>query len=191
MSEVRSESAPSDVDTRMQSEALVDERNRATAVDYSRLRIAGSRHWVWQLHENQSYLGRMIFVLRRPLTASAASCRQEEWSELRRQMIRYERLMTRLFHPDRFNYTQMGNEWPQLHVHAIPRYARPRDWSGVRFVDQRWGRNPSPKPAPPMGLEMTYRLAEWVRAEYVKNGRRRIRGDAGDGSESIGCSVGA
>lgn len=133
-------------------------------VDYGRLTIHISRFWIWRLHPNQSYLGRTLFVLRRDLQTSCAECTEAEWISLRLQLVRYERFMAGLFQPDRFNYSQLGNEWPHVHVHAIPRYETSRQWEGVEFKDTRWGKNPSPKPASPITIEETYRLATLLRS---------------------------
>ncbi len=70
--------------------------------------------------------------------------------------------MATSFAPDRFNYAQLGNIYPRLHCHAVPRYAAPREWRGITFTDRRWGKNWPPTPSSPMPLSETYAFAEWV-----------------------------
>lgn len=139
--------------------------NRATApnIDYGCLEIQAHSDWVWQLHENQSYLGRVIFRLRRVDLGSLVDCTPHEWVSLRDSITSYEAIIESLFHPDRFNYGQLGNTYHQLHVHAVPRYREIRTWRGIEFRDQRWGRNWSPTPKSPLRLQQTYELARFLR----------------------------
>jgi diadenosine tetraphosphate (Ap4A) HIT family hydrolase len=134
-------------------------------VDYDRLEVGSWGGWVWQVHENQSYLGRAIIRLVRAETQSLSKCTEGEWQSLRENIRRYESILARLFSPDRFNYGQLGNTYPQLHIHAVPRYASTRRWQGVIFHDRRWGDNWSPTPRSPLNLAQTYELASWFRSE--------------------------
>ena len=49
-----------------------------------------------------------------------------------------------MFHPDLMNYAALGNVAHHLHVHFIPRYQQQRQFQGVKFKDQRWGKNYAP-----------------------------------------------
>ena len=118
-------------------------------VNHRELEIRSTDDWVWQVHENQSYLGRVVFRLRRTLTHSCAHCTDAEWISLKNEFLSYEAFVARLFAPDRFNYDQLGNKYSQLHFHAVPRYKKPRLWEGYSFVDPHWGVNWSPAPTSP------------------------------------------
>lgn len=133
--------------------------------DFTRLEVYRLGSWIWQVHENQSYLGRMILRLDRPETGSLSYCDKYEWSSLHENLRAYERLIRGLFSPDRFNYSQMGNEYPQLHVQAVPRYRSERTWQRRVFRDGNWGRNWAPTPASPLTVDETYELASWFRTE--------------------------
>jgi diadenosine tetraphosphate (Ap4A) HIT family hydrolase len=132
-------------------------------VNYEALEIYVYGGWIWQVHENQSYLGRLIFRLRRADLGSLADCTPQEWLSLHRSIAMYEALIRSLFQPDRFNYGQLGNTFHQLRVHAVPRYQKPRVWHGVEFQDQRWGQNWSPTPKSPLGLNQTYEFVSFLR----------------------------
>jgi diadenosine tetraphosphate (Ap4A) HIT family hydrolase len=136
-------------------------------MDYLRLKIRNARHWSWYIHANQAYLGRVVLVLNRPFEGSFAGCTQEEWLSLRGDIQLFELFVGSLFSPDRFNYTQMGNEMPQMHVHAIPRYSAPRTWGNKTFNDIRWGQNPSPKPPSPLKDEEIYAFSQWMADELT------------------------
>jgi diadenosine tetraphosphate (Ap4A) HIT family hydrolase len=138
-------------------------------IDYARLEIYGLGSWIWQVHENQSYLGRLIIRLTRGETGSLAECTAAEWRSLHENICTYETVLKRLLSPDRFNYGQLGNTYAQLHVHAVPRYASVRVWRGITFEDKRWSDNWSPTPQSPLTLEETYELASWFRSEILRN----------------------
>lgn len=132
-------------------------------IDFLRLEVRRTATWVWQLHENQSYLGRCVLRLRREFLGSLAELAEDEWLSLRHEMVLYERIIREIFKPDRFNYGQLGNVFPQLHVHAVPRYQSERAWGGVTFIDHRWGSNWAPNPESPLAVSRGYELAKWLR----------------------------
>lgn len=146
------------------SEMAVESGATDPKIDLTRLDLRLTPFWRWSLHPNQCYLGRCIFVLRRECEHSLAALESAEFQSFGQQMKDYEAVLATLFSPDRFNYMQLGNEWGQLHVHAIPRYRGARSWNGVVFDDRRWGANPSPKADTPLSAELTYDFASWLRA---------------------------
>jgi len=151
----------------------VPETLQQPRIDYVRLQVYRLGVWIWQVHENQSYLGRMILRLDRPETRSLSYCDTDEWMSLHENIQAYERLVQEVFSPDRFNYSQMGNEYPQLHVQAVPRYMSDRTWKQRIFQDKSWGRNWAPTPPSPLTLDETYDFALWIRAEIsMRVGKR-------------------
>jgi diadenosine tetraphosphate (Ap4A) HIT family hydrolase len=137
-------------------------------IDYVRLEVHRRSGWIWQVHENQSYLGRMILRLLRPELGSLSSCTHKEWLSLYENIREYEHIVKQLFSPDRLNYSQMGNEYPQLHIQAVPRYKSERKWKGHLFQDVKWGRNWAPTPASHLTVDETYEFASWFREEARK-----------------------
>jgi diadenosine tetraphosphate (Ap4A) HIT family hydrolase len=66
----------------------------------------------------------------------------DEWTALHATIGRVSTALEQLFRPDRFNYSFLMNEDPQVHLHVIPRYRQPRTWNGLHFDDPHWGRAP-------------------------------------------------
>ncbi|MCH9807381.1 MAG: hypothetical protein K0U74_06600 [Alphaproteobacteria bacterium] len=130
----------------------------------NKLILHETEFWTWSLFPNQSYLGRVQLTLRRECNGSLANVTDEEWNDLRGGIKVIERTVSGLFQPDRFNYQQLGNVWNQVHVHAIPRYERFRNWQGVAFLDRKWGDHPLPEPPSPIGELETLKLADLMRA---------------------------
>jgi len=135
----------------------------SSVIDFSRLEVRWTECWIWQIHENQSFLGRTLLRLRRDNEGSLADLSEDEWQSLRAEVRLFERFLVDVFRPDRFNYAQFGNVYHQLHIHAVPRYRKPRIWQGLEFHDVRWGANWAPTPPSPVSIAETYALAQWVR----------------------------
>jgi diadenosine tetraphosphate (Ap4A) HIT family hydrolase len=146
----------------------VTETLEKSRIDYVQLQVNQLGSWIWQVHENQSYLGRMILRLDRPESRSLVYCDTDEWMSLHENIRAYEHLVHDLFSPGRLNYSQMGNEYPQLHVQAVPRYESDRTWRHKIFQDKKWGHNWAPTPPSPLTLKETYEFASWIRAEISK-----------------------
>lgn len=153
------------MDIRLASSNAMFEHRQASRIDYVRLEVYRVDAWIWQVHENQSYLGRMILRLSRSEVGSLSHCTSEEWVSLYENLRAYESLLEELFAPDRFNYSQLGNVFSQLHVQAVPRYAADRTWRDVVFHDRNWGKNWAPTPRSPLTIDQTYELASWFREE--------------------------
>ena len=136
----------------------------------AKLILGETSGWIWSLFPNQSYLGRVQLTLRRQLDGSLARLTDDEWTDLRRCFQAYERLLSTLFQPDRFNYEQLGNVWTQVHVHAVPRYSRSREWEGITVEDSRWGEHPLPEPPSPLGEAETLLLVTKMREELQRTG---------------------
>lgn len=110
------------------------------------MKIKDYRYWSLLLHDNQSYLGRCILVLRREPVHFLVDTFPEEHDELFVILGEWQEALTKLWQPDWWNYAQLGNSIPQLHFHLIPRYKEPREFERKKFVDERWGHNYSPTP---------------------------------------------
>jgi diadenosine tetraphosphate (Ap4A) HIT family hydrolase len=159
-------SPPTGATIRQLLSPLATSSRRATMparIDFQRLELRTTLHWTWQLHENQSFLGRLVLRLNRDTEGSIADLTADEWLSMHEEVVLVERWLARVFAPDRFNYAQLGNVYPRLHIHVVPRYRAPREWSGVMFSDSKWGRNWAPTPRSPLPISQTYELADWLR----------------------------
>lgn len=99
---------------------------KMTDENYERFLIKEFEHWKLYLHQNQAYLGRCYLWARREADVSLAGATTEEFLELRVLSQGIESVLGNLFNPNFFEYHQMGNEAPHLHVHIVPRYKSSR-----------------------------------------------------------------
>lgn len=106
-------------------------------------------HWVLYLHPNQyPYLGRCYATAIRDEADLVTDMTIEESTELFQVVIPEWNLALHAvigveFRP---NVAILGNEWPHLHAHLIPRYYLTVTLSGVEFSDPNPGKSYSPYP---------------------------------------------
>jgi diadenosine tetraphosphate (Ap4A) HIT family hydrolase len=114
--------------------------------DFDRLIVKKYPLWTLYLSEHQYYLGRCYLALNREGNLDPFSdCTDEEWAELRAIIKEcLQPALLRLFSPDMLNYGNLRNVWPHCHWHIVPRYATPRTFEGIEFLDAHWGSKWSP-----------------------------------------------
>ena len=109
--------------------------------DFSRFLIKEYKHWSIYIHENQSYLGRCVVWCKRDEALDLADATTEEQEELFLVLRDLREAAEKIFEPDKFNYSFLGNETHHLHCHFVPRYARPKIFMDVVFEDKLYGHN--------------------------------------------------
>ncbi|MBS0603739.1 MAG: hypothetical protein JSS60_01740 [Verrucomicrobia bacterium] len=114
-------------------------------IDYEQLKIKSYEHWDVYLHENQCYLGRVFVLLKNDEGVedflSIEGDVREEFFLIGEEV---KAALKILFRPDKMNYSAMSNVSDKIHVHLVPRYKDVREFGGVVFQDQRWGKNYAP-----------------------------------------------
>lgn len=125
------------------------------------------KHWTLMAHPNQSYLGRAICYLD-TYKETLAELTKEEYLELFEIIKQYQTALTKLWQPDGWNYAQLGNVVPHLHIHFIPRYKEKRTWGGMIFTDERWGNHYAPAPKREEDKTMIKKVQSAIREELSK-----------------------
>jgi diadenosine tetraphosphate (Ap4A) HIT family hydrolase len=109
--------------------------------DFSKNLIKEYKYWAIYVHPNQSYLGRCVVWCKRDDAPDLADATPEEQSELFLVLRDLREAAKKVFQPDWFNYSFLGNETRHLHGHFIPRYAKPKTFMGIMFEDKLYGHN--------------------------------------------------
>ena len=122
------------------------------------------KYWRLDLFENQSYLGRIAFVLKRH-GEDLFEISEEEKKELFDIVKLYKKNVSKLFKPDLFNYASQGNNTRHLHLHIMPRYIDKRLFDGTEFIDTRWGENYAPAPELTLEDKLLFKIIEAIRKE--------------------------
>ncbi len=111
------------------------------AEDFSKFLIKEYKHWAIYIHENQGYLGRCVVWCKRDDALDLTDATDEEREELFLVLRDLKEAITKVFVPNWFNYSFLGNETRHLHGHFIPRYAKPKTFMDVVFEDKLYGHN--------------------------------------------------
>ncbi|MFH1584506.1 MAG: HIT family protein [Patescibacteria group bacterium] len=133
---------------------------------WSEWQIGEFQYWKAALNPDQRYLGRFLLMLKRH-TEDLLDTTPQEREEFFDILERMKSALKQLFFPDKFNYFSFGNEIPHLHFHIIPRYAGPREFQGVIFQDQRWGKGPLPNEEYVPSLELRDELVKAVKEKSI------------------------
>ena len=104
-----------------------------------------TNHWKWILDDNQDYLGRTIFVLKRKAKA-LSEVSQEEMKDLLLTIRLFEYAVKHSFGAEVFNWSCLLNDaykeeipMPQVHLDCRPRYRYDVVLADKRFVDKEFG----------------------------------------------------
>ena len=121
--------------------SLSQNQSKIMADDFSKNLVKGYKHWEIYVHENQGYLGRCVVWCKRDDVLDLADATPEEQSELFLVLRDLREAAKKVFQPDWFNYSFLGNETRHLHGHFIPRYAKPKTLMDIVFEDKLYGHN--------------------------------------------------
>ena len=111
------------------------------AEDFLKNLIEEYKYWTVYVHLNQSYLGRCVVWCKRENALDLADATPEEQSELFLILQNLREAVKKVFQPDWFNYSFLGNETRHLHAHFIPRYSKPKTFMSIVFEDKLYGHN--------------------------------------------------
>ena len=99
------------------------------------------KYWILEVSFHQHTLGCYIIFANRNVE-KISELKGEELSELTKVMSEIENTVTKEFHPQRFNYLQLGNNLKHLHFHGIPRYETKKEFGGKIWTDKTFGHPP-------------------------------------------------
>lgn len=100
--------------------------------------IAERPLWTLVLNENQATLGRVFFALRRHET-DAANLTPDELTALWQFLRDAKAALYALFAPEHHNILFHMNLTPHVHMHLFPRYAGPRTFHDLTWLDEQYG----------------------------------------------------
>ena len=131
-------------------------------MDYEQFKIKRFDLWDLYLHKNQfPYLGRCYASAIREDANLVTDMKTSEAEELISMVIpSWHRAVSKLFGESRPNVAILGNEWPHLHAHLIPRFKEPKHFYDIEFVDPNPKGNYSPYPKREISLEVILKIKE-------------------------------
>ncbi len=131
-------------------------------MDYEQFKIKRFGFWDLYLHKNQfPYLGRCYASAIREDVNVVTDMARAEAEELFSLVIpSWYKSVLELFGEFRPNIAILGNEWPHLHAHLIPRFQYPKHFYGIDFIDPNPKGNYSPYPKRDISLEVLVKIKE-------------------------------
>ena len=97
--------------------------------------------WMVLVRPKQPTFGALVLICKEPAQAFSAIS-PEAFADLSVAVGAVERLLRGVVNYDKINYMMLMMVDPHVHLHVVPRYAAPRAFEGVDFLDPGWPRMP-------------------------------------------------
>ena len=136
-------------------------------MEYEQFKIKRFDLWDLYLHKNQfPYLGRCYASAIREDAELVTDMETIEAEELFSIVIpEWHKAVSRLFGDSRPNVAILGNDWPHLHAHLIPRFTYTKQFYGMDFTDPNPKGNYSPYPKREIYLDVLLTIKEDIKRE--------------------------
>ena len=136
-------------------------------MNYEQFKIKRFDLWDLYLHVNQfPYLGRCYAAAIREDADLITDMLPAESQELFFLVIpSWHKTLQKLFGESRPNIAILGNDWPHLHAHLIPRFRNPKSFYGIEFIDPNPKGNYSPYPKREISLDVLLRIKEDIQQD--------------------------
>lgn len=100
------------------------------------------QYWSVMLRPAQATLGALVLAAHEPAEAFS-QLSPESFTELHSITGQIESALTKAFQYDKINYLMLMMVDPDVHFHVIPRYAQPRQFADMEFIDAGWPTMPN------------------------------------------------
>jgi diadenosine tetraphosphate (Ap4A) HIT family hydrolase len=100
------------------------------------------QYWSVMLRPAQATLGALVLAAHEPAEAFS-QLSPESFTELHTITGQLESALTKAFQYDKINYLMLMMVDPDVHFHVIPRYAQPRQFADMEFIDAGWPAMPN------------------------------------------------
>ncbi|WP_293005523.1 HIT family protein [Nitrosomonas sp.] len=99
--------------------------------------IRSYQYWSVLLRPAQTTLGALVLIAHEPANAFS-ELSLASFNELRAVTRHIELALTQAFQYDKINYLMLMMVDPDVHFHVLPRYAQPKSFAGMEFIDAGW-----------------------------------------------------
>lgn len=104
--------------------------------------IRSFQYWSVLLRPAQATLGALVLAAHEPAQAFS-QLSPASFAELHSVTGQIESALAKAFHYDKINYLMLMMVDPDVHFHVIPRYAQPKPFAGMEFIDAGWPAMPN------------------------------------------------
>lgn len=100
------------------------------------------QYWSVMLRPAQATLGALVLAAHEPAQAFSALS-PASFAELHTVTGHMEFALAKAFQYDKINYLMLMMVDPDVHFHVLPRYAQPRQFADMEFIDAGWPAMPN------------------------------------------------
>ncbi|UJP02783.1 MAG: HIT family protein [Nitrosomonas sp.] len=100
------------------------------------------QYWSVLLRPAQATLGALVLAAHEPAEAFS-QLSPASFTELHTITGQIESALAKAFQYDKINYLMLMMVDPDVHFHVIPRYAQPKPFAGMEFIDAGWPAMPN------------------------------------------------
>ena len=100
------------------------------------------QYWSVMLRPAQATLGALVLAAHEPAEAFS-QLSPASFTELHTITGHIESALAKAFQNDKINYLMLMMVDPDVHFHVIPRYAQPRQFADMEFIDAGWPAMPN------------------------------------------------
>ncbi|MBL8499309.1 MAG: HIT family protein [Nitrosomonas sp.] len=104
--------------------------------------IRSFQYWSVMLRPAQATLGALVLAAHESAQAFS-QLSPASFAELHSVTGQIESALAKAFHYDKINYLMLMMVDPDVHFHVIPRYAQPKPFAGMEFIDAGWPAMPN------------------------------------------------
>ncbi len=100
------------------------------------------QYWSVMLRPAQATLGALVLAAHEPAEAFS-QLSPASFTELHTITGHIESALAKAFQNDKINYLMLMMVDPDVHFHVLPRYAQPRQFADMEFIDAGWPAMPN------------------------------------------------
>lgn len=104
--------------------------------------IRSYQYWSVMLRPAQATLGALVLAAHEPAEAFS-QLSPASFIELHAITGHIESALAKAFQNDKINYLMLMMVDPDVHFHVLPRYAQPRQFADMEFIDAGWPAMPN------------------------------------------------
>lgn len=122
-------------------------------------------HWAVLMRPGQVTPGSLVLICKEPATAFSMIS-GAAFAELQSITGHIEGVLSRAFNYDKINYLMLMMVDPDVHFHVIPRYEKPRTFSGQEFIDHGWPGPPDLVNINPTSTERNHQILTALKTNW-------------------------
>ena len=131
--------------------------------DEEHMLIKEYAHWKLLVRNRNKTLGNCVVITKRHME-NFSDITPDEMTEFAAVVKDIEHALKHAFQYDKINYQMLMMKESHLHFQVVPRYAGPRMFAWIEWLDAGW-----PQLPPANNTEVSAEVLELVRAEILKN----------------------